>query len=66
MIKQEKIRQLLAMQNKFIKQEREKGVSMKDYLVPEKGSVFEGYQENSIKIAMEIAAQAHKEVGSKS
>ncbi len=65
MTKQEKIQQLIEMQKKFIEKEQNTGVSMQEYFSPDKQSELHGYSENYMKIAMEIVADAHQEVGSK-
>lgn len=65
MTKQEKIKQLIEMQKKFIEREQTTGVSMQEYFRPEEQSELHGYSENYMKIAMEIMEDAHQEVGSK-
>ncbi len=65
MTKQEKIKQLIEMQKKFIEKEQNTGVSMQEYFSPDEQSELHGYSENYMKIAMEIVADAHQEVGSK-
>ena len=65
MTKQEKIKQLIAMQKKFIEKEQTAGVSMQEYFKPDEQSELHGYNEDYMKIAMEIVDTAHQEVGSK-
>ena len=65
MTKQEKIKQLIEMQKKFIEREQNTGVSMQEYFTPDEQSDLHGYSENYLKIAMEIVDDAHQEVGSK-
>ncbi len=65
MTKQEKIKQLIEMQKKFIEKEQNTGVSMQEYFSPDEQSELHGYSEDYMKIAMEIVEDAHQEVGSK-
>ena len=65
MTKQEKIKQLIEMQKKFIEKEQVTGVSMQEYFSPDEQSDLHGYSEDYMKIAMEIVDDAHQEVGSK-
>ena len=65
MTKQEKIKQLIEMQKKFIEREQNTGVSMQEYFTPDEQSDLHGYSEDYLKIAMEIVDDAHQEVGSK-
>ena len=65
MTKQEKIKQLIEMQKKFIEKEQNTGVSMQEYFSPDEQSELHGYNEDYMKIAMEIVEDAHQEVGSK-
>ncbi len=65
MTKQEKIKQLIEMQKKFIEKEQNTGVSMQEYFSPDEQSDLHGYSEDYMKIAMEIVEDAHQEVGSK-
>ncbi|MBC6413751.1 MAG: hypothetical protein GDA45_02290 [Chromatiales bacterium] len=65
MTKQEKIKQLIEMQKKFIETEQTSGVSMKEYFKPDEQSELHGYSEDYMKIAMDIVDEAHSEVGSK-
>jgi len=63
--KQEKIKQLIEMQKKFIEKEQTEGVSMQEYFNPDQQSELHGYSDDYMKIAMDIVAEAHQEVGSK-
>ena len=65
MTRQEKIKQLIEMQKKFIEKEQTEGVSMEEYFNPDDASELHGYNEDYMKIAMDIVDQAHQEVGSK-
>ena len=65
MTKQEKIKQLIEMQKKFIEKEQTVGVSMQEYFKPDEKSELHGYNDDYMKVAMEIVDEAHKEVGSK-
>ena len=62
--KQDKIKKLLEMQKKFIELERQGGVTAEGYWAPEDGSSLDGYKEDYIKLAMEVAGKAHEEKGS--
>ncbi len=63
--KREKIRQLLAMQRKFIELDHAEGVDMKDYFAPAAGDTLEGYRQDYQELAMEVVDDAHAIVGSK-
>lgn len=63
--KQEKIRHLLEMQRKFIARDREQGVDMGEYFLPEEDSPLSGYRDEYMQFAMEIVDLAHTEKGSK-
>jgi len=65
MTKQEKIKQLIEMQKKFIEKEQTEGVSMQEYFKPSEESELHGYSDDYMKIAMDIVEDAHQEVGSK-
>ena len=62
--KQEKIKKLLEMQNKFIELEQQGEVTAQNYWAPEEGSELHGYKEDYMKLAMEIVEAAHEEKGS--
>ena len=63
--KQEKIRQLLEMQRRFIELDHEHGVDMQEYFTPEDSSLLKGFRESYRDTAMEIVDIAHEEKGSK-
>ncbi len=65
MTKQEKIKKLIAMQKNFLEKEKREGVSMREYFLPEEGSELHSYREEYINTAMDVVADAHKEIGSK-
>lgn len=62
--KTDKIKEMLEMQKKFMELERESGVSMEEYYMPESGSLLEGYRDKFRDLAMEVVELAHKEKGS--
>lgn len=64
MDKQERIRALIEMQKRFIEEDHQGKVSMKNYFMPDKGSPLENYAKEQKDIAMEIVDEAHGEVGS--
>ena len=63
--KQEKIKQLLDMQKKFIELEQKGEVTAEGYWAPNEGSDLEGYKEKYMKLAMEVVDDAHEEKGSR-
>ena len=65
MTKQDKIKQMLDMQKKFIAYEQSKGVDAKDYFTPESGHELDGYRQEYMKLAMEVCDMAHEEKGSR-
>jgi hypothetical protein len=62
--KQEMIKELLAMQKKFIDYEHEHGVSMEEYFVPSDDSPIKGFRQNYMDLAMKIVDVAHEDKGS--
>ncbi len=62
--KQDLIKEMLAMQKKFIDFERKDGVDMKDYYTPESGHVLDQYREKYSELAAKVNVMAHKEKGS--
>ena len=64
MTKQDKIKQMLEMQKKFIAYEQSKGVEAQDYFTPESGHELDGYRQEYMKLAMEVCDMAHEEKGS--
>ena len=63
--KQDKIRQLLEMQRRFIARDRERGVDMREYFTPEEDSPLHNYRQKYMQRAMEVVELAHGEKGSK-
>lgn len=62
--KQDKIKEMLEMQKKFIELDRANGVSAEEYFTPEEGAELAGYREEYSKLAMDVVDVAHKEKGS--
>lgn len=62
--KQEKIKQLLEMQKKFIELEQKGEITAESYWAPEEGSDLDGFKEKYMKLAMEVVDDAHEEKGS--
>ena len=62
--KQEKIQQLLDMQQKFIENEHANGFDAKDYYTPDSGALLDGYIDTYNDLAVEVMDEAHKEPGS--
>ncbi len=63
--KQEKIQKLLEMQRRFIDLDREHGVDMSEYFVPDEDSDLHNYRQDYMSCAMEIVDLAHEEKGSR-
>jgi hypothetical protein len=62
--KQDKIKQLLEMQKKFIELEQQGKVTGESYWAPGDGTDLDGYKEDYTKLALEVVEEAHKEKGS--
>ena len=62
--KTDKIKEMLAMQKKFMAKEHESGVSQQEYYVPEAGSDLDGYRQKYEELAREVVDLAHSEAGS--
>ena len=62
--KQAKIKELLAMQKKFIDYEHKNGVTAADYYAASDDHELNNYREDYMKLAMEICSIAHEEKGS--
>ena len=62
--KTDKIKEMLAMQKKFMEIERASGVSQQDYFTPDAGSDLDGYRQKYRDLAMEVVDLAHEEAGS--
>ena len=65
MTKQEKIKNLIEMQKRFIEKEQCEGVSMQGYFLPGENSALNNYRKDYMEVAMDIVKEAHEEVGSK-
>ncbi len=63
--KQEKIRELINMQKKFIELEQQGEITAQSYWTPKEGTDLDGFKEKYMKIAMQVVDNAHEEVGSK-
>lgn len=62
--KTDKIKEMLAMQKKFMAKEHATGVTQSEYYTPEAGSDLDGYRQKYRDLAMEVMELAHKEAGS--
>lgn len=62
--KQDKIRQLIEMQRKFIDYEHESGLDPVNYYSADEGHPLHGYRQEYMSLAMEVVDEAHEEVGS--
>ena len=60
----DKIKEMLAMQKKFMEIEHAKGVHQEEYYTPEAGSDLDGYRQKYQDLANEVVDMAHKEAGS--
>ena len=61
--KKQVIAKIIALQKKFIKKQRESGVSSKEYYAPEADDVLRDYNEQHEKLATELVDIAHREQG---
>ena len=59
------IKELIAMQNKFIEDEHKNGFNAQQYFTPEAGSVLDGYRETFRDKSMALVDAAHADKGSK-
>jgi len=62
--KQDLIKEMIAMQKKFIDYEHKEGIDMKDYYTPKSGHVLDQYREKYAELAFKVIAMAHEEKGS--
>ncbi len=62
--KQDVIKEMIAMQKKFIDFEHKEGVNMKDYYTPKSGHVLDQYRDQYQVLATKLLEMAHEEVGS--
>ena len=58
------IKELIAMQKKFIEDEHKNGYNAQSYFTPEAGSTLDGYRETFMDKAMELCDAAHADKGS--
>ena len=63
--KDDLIKEMLAMQKKFVEYEHKNGVDMKDYYVPDESHPLYKYREKYSELADQVNAMAHEEKGSK-
>jgi len=59
------IKELIAMQKRFIEDEHKNGFNAKNYFTPESGSVLDGYRDTFMSKSMELVDAAHADKGSK-
>jgi len=62
--KQKLIKEMLAMQKKFIEREQASGVEAEEYYNPEEGTDLDGYQAQYTEMANRLVEMAHSEKGS--
>ncbi|MBX2882527.1 MAG: hypothetical protein KTR32_21435 [Granulosicoccus sp.] len=62
--KQQLIKEMLAMQKKFIAKEQAGGIEAEEYFSPEEGDDLEGYQAKYNELANQLVEMAHAEKGS--
>jgi len=58
------IKELIAMQKKFIEDEHKNGFNAKNYFTPEAGSVLDGYRDTFNDKSQELVDTAHADKGS--
>ena len=61
--KQKLIAKMIEMQQKFIRKQRESGVSAREYFQPEEDGALHGYHEEYDKLATRLVDLAHREHG---
>jgi hypothetical protein len=59
-----KIKEMIAMQKKFMEYEHKNGVDPKDYFTPQSGHDLDGYREKYQELANDVVDIAHGEAGS--
>lgn len=62
--KQDLIKRMLELQNKFVAYEQENGVNPQDYFTPAAGHTLEGYRQEYEQLATKVVDLAHAEKGS--
>ena len=63
--KKKLIKEMLAMQRKFIEYDREKGVTQEEYWLGEEGHPLDQYRDRFDALATKLVDMAHEEKGSK-
>ena len=58
------IKEMLAMQKKFMDYEHKDGVTPQEYFTPEAGAELDGYRQKYNELAMKLVDIAHAEKGS--
>jgi len=58
------IKELIAMQKKFIEDEHKNGFNAQQYFTPESGTVLDGYRDTFRDKSMELVDAAHDDKGS--
>jgi hypothetical protein len=59
-----KIKEMIAMQKKFMEYEHKNGVNPRDYFAPKSGEALDGYRDKFADLAKEVVDIAHGEAGS--
>lgn len=58
------IKEMIAMQKKFMEQEHKQGVTQEEYFTPPAGHVLDGYRQKYAEMATKVVDLAHSEKGS--
>jgi len=58
------IKEMIAMQKKFVEYDHKNGVDPKDYFAPTAGHALDGYRDKYQDLANKVLDMAHKEAGS--
>lgn len=58
------IKEMIAMQKKFMEQEHKQGVTQEEYFAPPAGHVLDGYRQKYAEMATKVVDLAHSEKGS--
>lgn len=59
------IKEMIAMQKKFMEYEHEKGVTQEEYFAAPKGHTLEGYRQQYADLATKVVDLAHADKGSR-
>ncbi len=59
------IKELIAMQKKFIEDEHKNGFNAQQYFTPDAGTLLDGYRDAFMDKSMELVDAAHADKGSK-